>query len=334
MATIKDIAEKAGVSPATVSRVLNYDKSLSVSDETRKKVFEIAEELDYKTVRERKKEREVGKRIKVGLINWYSEKEELGDPYYLSIRLGAEKECYNKNVDIVKIFKQDDRYGINQFDDLDGIIAIGKFSEDDIDTFLSYSKNIVFVDSSPNEKKFDSVVIDFKKAVLEVLKYLIKLGHNQIGYIGGREYVGNNKRLVEDEREETYISFMKEKGLFNPNNIYIGRFTAEDGYKLMKEALQKEEVPTAFFIANDTMATGAIRALYEANLKVPDDISIIGFNDNATSKFLVPPLSTVKVYTEFMGATAVNLLLERINDNREISKKVIIPSELIIRESC
>lgn len=334
MATIKDIAEKAGVSPATVSRVLNYDTTLSVSDETRKKIFEIAEELEYKTVRERKKERESGKRIRIGLINWYSEKEELGDPYYLSIRLGAERECFSKNIDIVKIFKQDDRYGTSQLGDLDGIIAIGKFDRDDIEDFLSYSKNIVFVDSSPDEKKFDSVVIDFRKAVLEVLECLTKLGHKEIGYIGGREYIGKNKKLVKDEREETYYSFMKEKGIFNPNHVYIGKFTAEDGYKLMKEVIQKGETPTAFFIANDTMATGAIRALYEAKLKVPDDISIIGFNDNATSKYLVPPLSTVKVYTEFMGATAVNLLLERINENREISKKVVIPSELIIRESC
>ena len=82
------------------------------------------------------------------------------------------------------------------------------------------------------------------------------------------------------------------------------------------------------------MAIGAIQALYEANINVPNDISIVSFNDIPTSKYLVPSLSTVKVYTEFMGVTSVQLLLERINEGREIPKKVIIPSELTIRESC
>jgi LacI family transcriptional regulator len=81
------------------------------------------------------------------------------------------------------------------------------------------------------------------------------------------------------------------------------------------------------------MAMGAIQALYESGLNVPQDVSIVSFNDISTSKYLIPPLSTVRVHTEFMGATAVGLLLERIKDEREIPKKVVIPTELIIRES-
>lgn len=334
MATIKDIALKAGVSLATVSRVLNYDTTLSVTDDTRKKILEIAEELEYKTVRERNISRNIDKRIKIGIIHFYSEKDEIGDPYYLSIRIGIEKSCSSKNIDLINIFKQDGKYGNYELEKLEGIIAVGKFSFDEIEDFSVYSSHIVFVDSSPNDKKFDSVIIDFKEAVIEVLVYLLDLGHKEIGYIGGREYIGGNNDLIMDEREKTFRDFMQEKLVYNASYVRTGKFTAEDGYKLMKKILQNEEIPTALFIASDTMATGAIKAIGEANLSVPQDISIVGFNDIATSKYQVPPLTTVKVHTAFMGVTAVNLLLERIVENREICKKIIIPVQFIVRESC
>ncbi|MFZ5969854.1 MAG: LacI family DNA-binding transcriptional regulator [Bacillota bacterium] len=332
MATIKDIAQKAGVSPATVSRVLNYDQTLSVTDETRKKIFEVAEDLDYKTVRERNKVQD--SRMKIGLIHWYSEKEELGDPYYLYIRMGVERECFQKNIDLLKFFKEDGKYIEFGPDNVDGLIAVGKFSHDDIEKFLQFSPNIVFVDSSPDDKKFDSVILDFRKAMIEVLDFIVGLGHKKIGYIGGREYIGTSRELIEDEREVTFIKYLREKGLFDETYMHVGSFTAKDGYELMKKAVSLENLPTAFFIASDTMATGALRALYESEMQVPKDISIVGFNDIATSKYLVPPLTTVKVHTEFMGETAVGLLMERIRNNREISKKVVIPCELIIRDSC
>ncbi|KGG80938.1 LacI family transcriptional regulator [Caloranaerobacter azorensis H53214] len=332
MATIKDIAKLAGVSIAAVSRVLNYDTSLSVTDETRRRIFEAAEELHYKPPKQRNKK--VKKKLKIGIIHWYSQKEELDDPYYLSIRKGIEKECFSKNIETMTIFKNDNRYITDELNDLDGVIAIGKFSNDDIEEFLMYSRNIVFVDFSPNEKIYDSVVIDFRKAVLEVLEYLLNCGHSKVGFIGGREYVGKKMKPIEDEREKTYREFVQTRKLFDPKNIYIGNFTAEDGYKLMKKAIKTGQLPTAFFIASDSMAIGAMKALYESNIKVPEDVSIIGFNDIPTSKYLTPSLTTVKVHTEFMGGTAVNLLLERINGNREIPKKVVIPCELVIRESC
>ncbi len=334
MATIKDIARIAGVSPATVSRVLNYDKSLSVADETRKRVLEIAEDLDYKTPKQRNKNLDIERVLKIGILHWYSQEEELEDPYYLSIRRGIEKECFEKKVDILTLFKQDIPY-TDKLKNLDGIIAIGKFSTEEINEFLTYSKNIVFVDFSPDEKKFDSVVIDFKKIVNEVLEYLYNSGHREIGYIGGREYIGPNNEQVIDERENTYLQFVKEKGIYNSDIVYFEQFNSSSGYKLMKEAIKKGSLPSAFFIANDSLAIGAMKALYEANIQIPDEISLIGFNDIPTAKYLVPPLSTIKVHTEFMGATAVGILLERIFESRSklIPIKVVIPCELKIRKS-
>jgi LacI family transcriptional regulator len=332
MVTIKEIAKLAGVSIATVSRVLNQDASLNVADETRRKIQEIAVELGYKTVKQRT--RNIFNKIKIGVIHWYSQNEELGDPYYLLIAMGIEKECFSKQIEMVTIFKNGDRYITSDLNDLDGVIAIGKFSKQHVKEFSAYSNNIVFVDFSPNEKQYDSIVVDFRKALNEVLEYLSGKGHNRIGYVGGVEYVGEHKELIEDERLTTYKEFMKKHNAYDPKLVYLGKFTSEDGHNLMKEAIEVGNMPTAYFIASDSMAIGAVQALHEANIHIPNDISIISFNDIPTSKYLAPSLSTVKVYTEFMGATAVQLLLERINDGREIPKKVIIPSELIIRESC
>ncbi len=331
MATLKDVAKLAGYSLATVSRVLNHDASLNVSDDTRRKIYEVAEELGYQTVRQRN--RNLNKRIRIGVIHWYSQKEELGDPYYLSVAKGIEKECFSRKIEFASIFKDGDKYTTGELDDLDGFIAIGKFSNEDIDEFSMFSKNIVFVDSSPNDKLYDSVVVDIRKAALEVFDHMYSQGHRKIGFIGGREYVGKDREPLEDERERAYRDFIKGKGIYEEKNIYIGSFKTEAGYELMKKAIGKGNVPSVFFIASDSMAMGAIQALYESDLKVPRDVSIVSFNDIHTSKYLIPPLSTVRVHTEFMGATAVVLILERIRENREIPKKVVIPTEFIIRES-
>jgi len=331
MATLKDIAELAGFSLATVSRVLNHDTSLNVSEDTRKKIYEVAEELGYKTIRQRS--RSLKRNIRIGVIHWYSQKEEMGDPYYLSVAKGVEKECFNRKLEFISIFKDGDKYTTGELNDLDGFIAIGKFSREDIQEFSAFSKNITFVDSSPDDKVYDSVITDIAGATLEVLKSIVGKGHGSIGFIGGREYVGKDKMPLQDERERIYREFTREKGIYEERNIYIGSFTTEGGYDMMKKAVAKGDIPEVFFVASDSMAMGVIQALYESGLNVPGDVGIVSFNDIPTSKYLIPPLSTVRVHTEFMGATAVVLLLERIKESREIPKKVIVPTALIIRES-
>ena len=331
MATIKDIAKSAGVSSATVSRVLNYDQTLSVSDEKRKLIFEIAEGLDYKPPRKRNPV--ARQKFKIGLIHWYSIRQELEDPYYMSIRIGIEKMCYDQSVEIVKIYEPE-QSDLSILDGVAGVIAIGKFDETDVKRFESISKNIVFVDSSPREHDFDSIVINFEGAIKQALEYLMEKGHSHIGYIGGQEFIGPQKLPLGERRLVLFEETLKSKGIFDPEQVYVGAFVAESGYQLMKKAIsESKKLPTAFFIASDSMAIGALRAVYEAKLSVPKDLAIIGFNDIPTSKYTNPPLTTIKVYKEFMGETAVEMLLERILKNRTIAKKVVVPTVLIYRDS-
>ncbi|MFX3624773.1 MAG: LacI family DNA-binding transcriptional regulator [Ectobacillus sp.] len=327
MATIKDIAEKAGVSIATVSRVLNYDATLSVGDETKKRIFEAAEALSYKK-RSAKKEAVP----KIAIIHWYTEQEELDDLYYMSIRLGIEQGCQQHNLQVVKFFHNN--YESIGSEDIQGIIAVGKFSDKQVKDLNRITDNIVFVDFSPNDEKFDCVVIDFEKATKKVLHYFIENGHEHIGYIGGRETFKDQTASIEDQREKAFRDYLTEKGLFCEKWVYVSRFSVEDGYNLMKQAIEEhgENLPTAFFVGNDAMAIGCLRALHENGIAVPERISIVGVNDISVSKYVHPPLSTVKVYTEMMGETAVDLLRERLS-NRTVAKKVSIATELEIRQS-
>ena len=327
MATLKEIAEKAGVSIATVSRVLNLDTILNVAEETKQRIFETAEAMQYTSHHKKKEKRQ----LSIGIAQWYTHNQELTDPYYLALRLAVEKKCDEEQISFRRIApyeKDSDLKG------MDGIIAIGKFGETDLKQLEAYHIPIVFVDSSPDDEKYDAVMTDYRKGVWKALAYLVEMQHDEIGYIGGEEFVrGSNSPLV-DEREDTYIQFMKERGKLNFEYIYKGNFTPEDGYLLMKRSLENGKNPSAYFVASDPMAIGAYKAIMEAGLEVGKDVSLIGFDDIYSSQFLTPALTTIKVHTEFMGKTAVETLQERVRTQRILTKKILIPTKLVIRESC
>ncbi|CAI6028370.1 HTH-type transcriptional repressor MelR [Paenibacillus sp. JJ-100] len=338
MATIKDIAGQAGVSMATVSRVLNYDPTLSVSDETRKRILEIAQELNYRTPRERNGGASANGGSKetrrIGLMNWYTDQEEMLDPYYLAIRLGIERECFKHQFELVKMYKHSTGESIDwNGEPPDGVIAIGRFESQDLDCFPLNLDAVVFVDSSPDDERYDSVVFDMGHAVRGALNYLQALGHTRIGYIGGHN--DQYSRTTRDERELAFGEWCKTHDLYEPSHVFMGsNWYPEDGYQMMKKALESSSRPTAFLVQNDSMAIGALRALHEADIKVPEEISIIGFNDIAMAEFIQPPLTTIKVHMEYMGETAVELIAERLLSKRNIAKKVVLPTKLIERGSC
>lgn len=323
MATIKDIAEKVGVSIATVSRVLNYDTSLSVGDDTKKKIFKVAEELSYQKRRQRTP---VYRRI--AFLHWVTEEEELDDIYYMSIRLGIEAKAEQHNIQLIRYIK-DDYNKISK--DVDGVIAVGRFSPDQINKLKEVSKNIVFIDSDPKDDDCDSVLIDFERVTTQILNYFFETGHTKIGYMGG--YETSQGTITQDNREKYFRQYMEAHNLLDERYIYINSFTVKDGYRLMKQAIQelKDDLPTAFYIGSDPMAIGCLRALHEENIPVPDRVNLIGVNDISISKNLYPPLSTVKIETELMGETAVDLILERIISDRSVAKKVFVATKLNTR---
>ena len=341
MATLKDIAEKAGVSITTVSRVLNYDDTLGASEETRRKIFEIAAELDYKTIKQRNQNKRDSKifsnpfvkekgNLRIGVLQSSAAEGELQDPYYLSIRMGIEKECAKQNVILEKIVTIESLYepkGKEQT--FSGIITIGKFSQEDTKKLEEYFLPIVFVDGNCKNRGMDYVSIDLEKATQEALLYLMELGHKHIGFIGFEGHVH-----CSDKREITFRRFMEKYKFATEEDIYATSAMAAGGYKIMKKVIQKTNPPTAFFTANDSIAIGVLKALHENKIAIPRQMSIIGFDDIPNAKYTVPSLTTIKAYTEHMGETGVKLLLDQIyNEGCTVGRWVTIPTKLIIRES-
>lgn len=326
MATIKDIAKLAGVSPATVSRVLNYDPELSVGIETKQKVFEAAEELNYTKHKKNVKTT----KAKIVLVQWYDEVEELEDIYYLSIRLGIEKKADELGFELIKRSLED----LNS-EQADGILALGKFTKEQADHLFEVNTNLLFVDFDALDLGYNSLVIDFHQSISSVLTYLIQRGHQEIGIIAGEEYARGSHELLEDKRLTIFKEELAQKKLLNEAFILKAPFKVTSGYEVMKQFLKQhpKNFPSAFFTSSDALAIGALKAIQEVGLKVPGDISVIGFNDISVAKYVSPSLSTIKIHTEWMGELAVETIHSIIYEQAPMARKITIATELIERAS-
>lgn len=325
MATLKDIAKETGSSVSTISRVLNRDETINVSNEVRSRIFEAAKELGYVQRKRKKKSEAEKKKIRLAAVLYNNEDSMEDTLYYISMRKSVELECRKRGVEVTTFFNDED---LSSFKGVDGIILLGKFLKKSISKFYTITENIVIADME--REGFDCVVSDFKEATIRCIDYLKSLDHEHIGFIGGE--AGVNNELGADPRLATYCEVLKKD--VDDDDIYIGRFTSKEGYRLMKEALTKESIPTAFICASDSMAIGAMKAISESEYRVPEDISIISFDDVPTAEFVTPALTTTRVHSGFMGISAVDIAIEKLRGDREIRKKVVIPTELIVRDSC
>ena len=222
MATLKDIAKLAKVSSATVSRVLNQDATLSVSEETRHRILTVAEELGYE--KHKRSTNTLQERQKIAIVQWYSEQEELNDLYYYSIRIGLEKRAQELGYDIIRYFNNDI---LTISENICGIIAIGKFSSAQISKLEKLSQNLVFVDSDTLNAGHPCVTTDFDNAVIKVLDYFMDQGFTKIGMIAGEERTTDQQELIVDQRFRTFKNYAYENNLYNPNYIFVGDFSAQ-----------------------------------------------------------------------------------------------------------
>ncbi|OZV23838.1 LacI family DNA-binding transcriptional regulator [Streptococcus sobrinus] len=330
MATLKDIAKLAKVSLATVSRVLNRDETLSVSETTRHRILSAADELGY--TKHQKSGNFTKIRQKIAIVQWYSKEEELNDLYYYAIRTGVEKRAQELGYDTLRFF-QDDPIQLDQ--EVVGLIAIGKYSQSQIRELESYHQPLVFVDSDTLTAGHSCVTTDFEHAVTSVLDHFLAKGISKIGMLAGRERTADGKEALDDPRLKIFKAYSYEKGILDNRFIFEGEFSSQSGYELMKGAIKKleEELPTAFFLANDALAIGALRALQEENLPVPKRISLISFNDTPLTREIFPSLSSVTVYTKDMGRCAVDVLNRHILKNETVPTLTRLATKLTLRDS-
>ncbi|WP_169794102.1 LacI family DNA-binding transcriptional regulator, partial [Alicyclobacillus acidiphilus] len=276
MATLKDIAREANTSESTVSRVLSGDQTFSVANETRSRILQIASRMNYRSSKHRKSHPQQHSAGKIGIVQfWDKSQVDHWDRFFLSIRSGVERELANLGLGSshgIRMYYHNDSFAdINQ---LDGLVVIGENSAINLDMY-SGVKHAVYIDSESTVDRYDSVIIDYAKATRKVLDYLFGLGHRDIGFIGGKQMV---HRL--NERKSAFESMMNERGLLRAESVFIAEnWMVDDGYEMMNQAIKSQSMPTAFFIASDLLAVGAMRALSDAGISVPDDVSIVGFND-------------------------------------------------------
>ena len=332
MATIREVAKKAGVSITTVSRILNNDDSFNVSKITKEKVLKVIKQLNY----ERKKNKNRISQSNISVIKCFDEKIENEDPYFVSLKINLENILKKKGsklkfFDLEEIEKLIKYNEISNFSLTDAVIFIGETSKEKLKFFKSLNENIICVDVYDTDNITDYIKFDMRNSVEIVLNYIFKLNHKKIGLLVGRNKVVKN--LV-DFREKYFKEIMVKNGLYREEYLQIGDFSMESGYIMMKEILKLEDRPTAVFCGNDSIAMGAYKAIRENKLKIPEDISIIGFNDLKLSQYSIPPLTTIKIDTKLIAQETVNSLIELLEGKRDYHKKVFLPIELIERESC
>ena len=329
--TIKQIAKKANVSIATVSRALNDD--VRVTDETKAKVLRISNELNYKP---NLIARNFVKRTSyaIGLIL-----PDISDEFFTDIIRGVDEITYKNGyytmvasshkhrtlADSITTFSQTGLVG--------GVILLMSAMTDDLINILNHTTiPVVIIGGGKQKHDFDIVSIDNYQGAFNATEYLIKKKKfKKIAHITGPA--------------ENYDSFLRKKGFIdackkngisiNKSFIVDGNYTIDSGYHAFIQLYGLPEKPQAIFAANDMMALGCYDAANYFNVKIPDDIGLIGFDDIFMSKYINPSLTTVRVQIEEVGKVAAKLLIERLNNsNGKSHSSIKIPTELIIRNSC
>ena len=320
MVTLKEIAKAVGVSTATVSRVLNFDSTLSVTPKKRQAIIEAAEALNYATPRNRNRANQQGL-TKIALVHFLRPDQELIDPYYVALRLGIESRCAALKIETVKVYHTDSMPDAALLQAASGVIAIGRHDDEEVAWLRKHARHLVFADFQPMSDEIDSVHTDLTYAMRKLLTGLTDLGYRKIAYLGWN-----------DTRALAYVNWMREARLYNENLARGENNTEEGGYRAAKSLLGEGHKVDAIITFNDNMAVGAYRAIHELGLDIPGDIGVASFNDISVAQFMNPPLSTVHLPAEEIGESAIELLLERAG-GRDLARRLTLATRIIWRGS-
>ena len=325
--TIYDIASRANVSISTVSRVFNGNPS--VSRKTRKKVEKIIEELHY-----------IPNALARGLAHQSSRTvglivSDISNPFFADTINGIESILYNEGFTILLSntyysAEKEEMYITQMLEKrVEGMIIFSAYPQDN--RWIERAKNIVPVISVQSALKgLDCVNTTDEDGAYEAVDYLIKLGHKNIAFL-----VYDYKTSTIIDRMKGYIKAHKNNGLtVNKDYIIASKFTPCCGYYMTRELLEKYPEVTAIFAHNDKIALDAYLAVQSKGLKIPEDISIVGYDDIETASLVRPKLTTVSQPFYEIGRNAAELLLKRIKDNKwSTHQTILLPTKLVIRES-
>ena len=336
--TIKDIARALDISPATVSRALKNDSRITV--EVRKRVTSMARKLGYRPnllARGLVSSRTHAIGYIVDNLSWsfFSELAE-------RVQITAEEFAYSTYIYSCLKSPQKEREGIDGFlsRGVDGLLVSATESPENVPVYRELSKAnfpiVIFNDLSDLE--VDSVVTDNYEGATKAMRHLYELGHREIMFIGPRE-----NTTFTTQRVAGYRDFLVRNGL--PRREDFVRCEEADpmyGYRVVKEVMRGMKKPTAVFVHNDTLAMGVYRAVHEIGLRIPDDLSVVGYDNLDSCQFMYPPLTTVEFPIRHLARAGVDLLMKRISETKRTSsdqeshrihQKITLAPRLVIRQS-
>jgi LacI family transcriptional regulator len=330
--TLNDIARKAGVSVSTVSRVLNRKSQKNrISPKTAKLVMEAAKELNY-----RPHQLARGLRLKrtltIGLVV-----PDISNPFFAHVTRMIQKNAYEYGYSMIVCNTDEDidteieQIYLLRGKGVDGYIIMPVGVENDhIVELIDFDKPLVLLDRCFNQLETNSVVVDNYNGSYNATKYLIEQGHKRIAIIQGLINTSTNS-----ERVQGYKDALKEYGISVDKKLIVGNdFRKDNGYIETKLLLATPDPPTAIFTMSDLITLGALEAIKEGDFTIPDDISIISYDDIDFAPYFKSPLTAVRQPKESMGKVAVKLLIEDIKQKgRNAKQKIILKPELIIRDS-
>lgn len=333
--TLKDIAQEAGVSVSTVSRVINGKGKSVASKEVQDRIWSIVRRTNYVPNRSAQELRRnitnsedpLPETIECLLARMpFLEK----DYFFSEIARNIETELHSNNYILQYSFTSSGNQLRNTAQELKqntakGLIILGRCNQNILATLKQHFRKICYVGLNYLNANYDQVICDGMEASKAAVNYLIELGHSKIGYIG------------ETRNEIRYIGYrcaMIEHNLPTLTQ-YVADFTLsyKGGYDGAKRLIECGADITAVFCANDTTAIGAMSAFQEAGLKIPEDISVIGVDDIELSRYISPALTTISIPVAEMGKVASKIMIDRINGGHKIPLKVLLPFSLEVRES-
>lgn len=326
-ASIKQISEITGFSPATISNALNHKKG--VNRKTSDLIFQVAKEIGY--ISENKISR-------IRLVIYKRNGLIIDDSPFFSVLLkGVENECRASGYEMVMCnldrnepdYEEQVKNLIN--DTSAAVILLGtELLDEDFPLYMNGNTPMVLLDCWSSNYPMNAVLINNADSAVNAVQYLISRGHREIGYLRGKFRIkAFTSRFIGYGR-----ALSKNHIPMNDQYIYTVSTTMDGAYRDMKEHLARgAKMPTAFFADDDMIALGCIKAFEEAGYKIPEDISVIGFDDLPFCEISSPRLSTIKVFKYEMGQLAVRRVIELMKDGSKINTKIQVCTEFVERDS-
>jgi len=323
------VARRAGVSIATVSHVINNTRH--VSEELRSRVLAAIAELNYqpsgvaRSLR-RKQTRTIGMVIPDNC-----------NPFFAEVARGIEDASFDQGYNVIlcnsdgDVEKELDYLELLTRKRVDGLVLVSAgASQATVDMLAAQQGAVVIVDREISGLMADLVMTDNRQGGYQATSYLLGLGHRRIACIAGPSPLTPSA-----DRVAGYGKALCEAGVpLDKGLVLTGDFQSRSGHAAMQTLLKLAERPTAVFTCNDMMAMGAICAIQQAGLRVPDDVSVVGFDDITLASFTCPPLTTVAQAKHEMGVLAFELLSQRMQDGELAPRRELLETELVIRGSC